>query len=553
MERPRIVEALRRPWVAALVVIALYAVLALLNSTRGYLGTDTGAKVITLDRMAELGTNSPAVGYWAGEWDPAGDYHPLFDSRRNNDGEWVNVTTLPMLIAARPLYDLGGYRLALALPMLGALLAAFACRDLARRLADDRAGWWAFWIVALASPLSVYALDLWEHSLGAGLMLAAVALLHRTLTSGPPVLALVSGLCLGLSATMRAETFVVAFVAVGATCLVLVARRRVVRSLLVGVLSVVSFAAPWLLNAVLESGLGGNSRTTRVSREAQREWWTELGERVEEALVTWFGVPGGSYPGSVVLGALAVGAIIVGVVLRRRGEHRSAVILLVVAAVLYLIVFAGGLGFVSGALVASPFAAAAVLVRFDSDRRFLLAVALAMTVLIWTFQLTGGAGPQWGGRYILVPTMLLTVLGVVALVERPGDDLPRRAVTGLAIAVTVFGVVWLNQRSHDVDAFFADLADRPEDVIISTNGFFVREAGPAYEEQRYLSVGRGADVDGGVEVVRDAGFETFAVLTQQTTPPDVEATLVSTDVVDFLGVPLSYHRYELETSAAARG
>ena len=89
---------------AALVVLAVYGVLALLNSTGGYLGTDTGAKVITLDRMAEEGTFSPAIGYWAEEWDPDGDYHPLFDTRRSDGGEWVNVTTLPMLIAARPLY-----------------------------------------------------------------------------------------------------------------------------------------------------------------------------------------------------------------------------------------------------------------------------------------------------------------------------------------------------------------------------------------------------------------------------------------------------------------
>src|SRR5690606_32457365 len=116
------------------------------------------------------------------------------------------------------------------------------------------------------------------------------------------------------------------------------------------------------------------------------------------------------------------------------------------------------------------------------------------------------------------------------------------------VAVTVFGAGWLQQRSHDVEGFYDGLADRPEEVNVSTNGFFVREAGPAYDERLYLSVGRGVDVDGAVDVVSAAGLETFAVLTQQTEAPDLDATLVGSEVVEFLGVPLSYHRYALQSS-----
>lgn len=539
---------------AALVVLAVYVVLALLNSTGGYLGTDTGAKVITLDRMAEQDTFSPAIGYWAEEWDPDGDYHPLFDTKQNSDGEWVNVTTLPMLMAARPLYEIGGYRLALLLPMAGGLLAAFACRDIARRLAGEREGWWAYWVTALASPILVYSLDLWEHSVGAGLMLGAIALLLRTLQASDLVwLPLVAGGALGLAATMRAEAFVVAFVAVAATCLVLLFRRRLVATLATGALSVVGFAGPWLANVTLEQDLGGNQRTSRVSGQAQREWWTELAERGEEAFITWFGLPGFDYPGNVVLGAAVVGAIVLGVTMHRRGERRPAVVALAVAGVIYLLALASGLGFVPGALVASPFAAAAALVRRDRDRLTVLGMALVMTVLIWTFQLTGGALPQWGGRYLLVPTLLLTTLGVVAVVERSDDRAPRVALAVFAVAVTLFGAAWLQHRSHGVDEFFDDLADRPEDVVVSTNGFFVREAGPAYGERRYLSVGRRGDVDGSVDVVRDAGFETFAILHGSARAPEVDATLLETDVVEFLGVPLWYHRYELPTSSNGEG
>jgi len=536
---------LRRPWVAALVVLAVYAGLALLNSTGGYLGTDTGAKVITLDRMVEEGTIRPDIGYWAEEWDPQGEYHPLFDTRRNDEGGWVNVTTLPMLIASQPLYELGGYRLALLWPMLGSIISAFACRDIARQLAGEREGWWTFWIVALASPLTVYALDLWEHSLGAGLMLTAIALLLRAFESPRwSLLAIGAGLLFGASATMRAESFVVAFVAVGTACARLLVHRLPVRSVGVGVSALAAFAVPWLANAALETQLAANRRTERVTGQAGREWWTELSERGEEALLTWFGLPGVAYPGNVILGVCAVGALVLAVVLHRRGEGRSALLAIGAVAVIFALSFSSGRSFVSGALIASPFAGLAVLGRRTSAYWWLFGTALAMTALTWMFQLTGGAGPQWGGRYILVPTLLLTTLGIVALLAH-GDRSTVVIVTGLAALVTAFGVSWLNHRSHEVEEFFEQLAARPEDVVISDNGFLVREAGPAYEDGRYLSVGRRGTVAGAVDVVADAGFETFAVLTRRSAPPEIDGELAGSTEVRFLGVPLWYHSFRL--------
>src|SRR4051794_34933714 len=108
----------RRIVPACMILLAVYMGLSLLNDPRGYLGTDTGGKVATLQAMDEHGGLNPDVGYWAEKWDPTGRLHPLYYTSHLGD-KWVNVTTLPALYVAYPLYELGGYRGALLVPMLG--------------------------------------------------------------------------------------------------------------------------------------------------------------------------------------------------------------------------------------------------------------------------------------------------------------------------------------------------------------------------------------------------------------------------------------------------
>ena len=153
---------------------------------------------------------------------------PLFYTLHIGD-KWVNVTTLPALYLAYPMFKVFGYQGALIVPMAGSLLAALAARALARRLRpeDERSGWLAFWLVGLASPIAVYALDFWEHSLGVGLIAWAVVLLYDV-TEGKAGwrAALAGGLLFGAAATMRTEALVYAAVATAVTCVVLLVRRR---------------------------------------------------------------------------------------------------------------------------------------------------------------------------------------------------------------------------------------------------------------------------------------------------------------------------------------
>ena len=90
--------------------------------------------------MQEDGTATPGVGYWAAEWDPDATVHGLYYTSVV-DGNFVNVTTVPVIELARPLFAVAGYRAALLWSMLGAVAAAFAARALALRAgADEQAG-----------------------------------------------------------------------------------------------------------------------------------------------------------------------------------------------------------------------------------------------------------------------------------------------------------------------------------------------------------------------------------------------------------------------------
>jgi len=499
-----------------MLLAACYAAVSFAMSSGGYLGTDTGAKVATLDAMVTRGSWEPDLGYWAEDLDPDGRLHPIFDSARIDDG-WVHVTTLPMLLAGRPLYDVGGYRLSLAVPMAGAVGAAFAARALARRAVEstraDEAGWASFWIVGLCSPVAIYALDFWEHAPGVACMVAAVAVLGRVLDGSRPVAwSVAAGALLGFAATLRTETFVYALVIVGLACLLLLIHaRRLAASFLAGVGAIAGFAVPWLANRALEQQLGGQDRGGRVSGAASSAGLDQLERRIREAFTTLFSVRPSD--GGEAVGLLLVVLVVAAVVYQRRDSRvgRGA---LVVAAGLHLAVIAGGLDFVPGMLVAAPLAVVG-LVAWSSAMtpvaRYAYGVAVLSLPLVWWFQFLGGARPQWGGRYTLTSCTLLVVLGVVHVV-RTGDRRLRLGLLGLSGLVTLTGAAWLFERSHEVDRYFAELVERPEDVIVVRNGFFVREGGSAYAERLWLTAVSDDDVRVAVDIVEESGFDSFATL-----------------------------------------
>jgi len=540
-ERSGYPDVLRRPVVAGALLLVVYVVLSMFNDPRAYLGTDTGGKVATLRVMEERGTLEPDVGYWAERWDPDGRVHPLYYTFQVGD-RWVNVTTLPMLYAGYPLYRLGGYRLALMLPMIGSVLSALAARALARRLGGGD-GWTAFWIVGLASPLTIYALDFWEHSLGvAALAWAAVVLVDIVESRRPPTWALAAGVLFGGAATLRTEALVYAFVAVALACLLMwLGRRRFAAAIVAGALAAAGLSLPLAANTALERATAeGAIRSTRAAGTASAAVsQTDVRKkRVEEALLNAAAITPRQEPSSYLVGFALLGLLaFVAVRTAGPGDTGPAAIAAAGAAALYLIRFGYGPGFVPGLVAATPIAAAGLALGWTSRAaRYLLGVGLGALPLVWATQYQGGAAPQWAGRYLLVSGLLFGVAGVVALPRlRPWA---QRTFVGMAAVITAFGLVWMSMRTNDAGASLAALNRRPEPVVVSRIGHLAREGGAFYGDKRWLTAPTDEDQAFAVGVLEQAGTREFALVDLEVSgEPDAPAGWRETgrDRLKFIG------------------
>jgi hypothetical protein len=526
-----------RPLVACLVLLAVYATCSLaLNDPRGTLGTDTGGKLATLQVMDRTGSLVPEVGYWTTA-DAKGELHPLFYTFVV-DGKFVNVTTLPMVYLAYPLYELGGDFGVLLIPMLGSVLCALAARALARRL-GHRTGWTAFWAMGLLSPVAIYALDFWEHSLGLALMLWGVVWLVDLIADRHATrVALLAGCAFGAAATMRTEALVYLVVCTGIACVArLVMTRRLLGVLRSGLLVAVGAVSVLVANELFERlVLGGSIRSSRAAGTAA-DAGASTSVRVTEAFTTLIGLNRFTRNADFVLGALIVGALALAI--WTLVTHRSITLLggaaLVAAAFFWLIAISAGLGFIPGLLTASPVAVVGLALGWRPDLRTVTLMAVVALPVVWAFQYSGGANPQWGGRYTLLSGALLLVTGVVALSGR------RQAFVATVVAaavVTGFGVAWLSVRSHWVTDGMEALISRHDDALISREAHVLREGGAFYDSSRHwLTATDDAEVRRAVQIVDRAGDHEFGyVVANGSTLPRALAAYerVSVETVQFL-------------------
>lgn len=502
---------------AGLVLFLMYAGLSFLNDPGGTLSTDVGGKTATLAAMVQGGSTSPDLGYWAAEWDPTGSMHGLYYTSEV-DGQYINVTTVPIMELARPLFAWGGYRAALMWSMLGAVAAAFAARSLATRTgAGESRAWAAYWLAGLASPVLLYALDLWEHAPGLALMAWAVVALVDV-TAGRTrqfALTLAAGAAFGAAFSMRTEAVAYGFVVVGIACLLVWRRQSFLRAVGVGVSAGLGFFALAVVNTMLESAVIGSSvRSGRASGTATAGG-SDMAIRLREAVTTTVGLFPDTATNALLFGGAAAGLLGWAVWrVSRPGGGSLARVAFAGAVLIYFIRAIDGLGFVPGFAVAAPFAIAGVVLAFDHriDPRGRDAVLMAVGALpvVWAFQYSGGAVPQWGGRYVLTSGLVLSAVGIGA--SHLVDRWLQFALAGLSIAVAVFGLAWMSYRTHEVTRAAETI--RAIDVpLVSVQDFWLREVGSVYRpDSEWLSVTGLGELPEAVSVLDDAGEQRFDLL-----------------------------------------
>jgi len=542
-ERPTHAPAatLQRPAVAVLVLLLAYAVLLALGDSRTGSVSDVGGKLATAKALAEGDGTTPDLGYWAAEDDPEGIFHPVANTSPVGDA-WVQATSVPYSLATGVLWRLGGPPAVAALSMAAAAASALAARAIARRLGAEH-GWTAFWLVGLGGPLANYALDAWEHAPGVALGLWGVAL---ALDPRSTARAAAAGACFTAAFTLRADLAVFAFTFAVATLAVGEVRRRWTSHpgwLAAGALGA---AGPLLLNTVLEQiALGSEVRAARASSGAAQAG-LDLGQRMTDALLTGFGLFADDSPTALFLGVLLFGAL---VVLGARVAGRSwATDELTKAAtftaiLLYALRFLDGLGFVPGALAAAPVVALALAARRRPETWVVLATALGGVPLVWFLQWSGSHIPQWGGRYLLMATVLLTVVAAVALEQHGLRRRPVRLLLGLTIAVTAVGLAWHVQRTTIQGDVLDALADQPDDtVVVEIDGQLGRELGAFHGETRWLSAHPG-NWEEALDLALAADPTHLVVIEgDEVTDPLVRAIpgyqLEATDVVPYFADPI---------------
>jgi len=556
-------KIVRTPILAGILLLAVYVGLSFLNDSSAYLGTDTGGKIATLDAMRANDSLHPDVGYWAEQWDPQGRVHPLWYASRWGN-QWVELSTLPVTYAAVPLYNLGGYHLALLLPMLGGVATAFAARSIARRARRGCDGWAAFWLVGLASPIVIYSLDFWEHTLGVACLSWAVVAMMNMLdgTADDALLRLgrimgfsaLAGLAFGAATTMRTEAFVYALVGTAVPCIVLLRRRGFGPPLLAGAAAVGGALVPIVANVALERwALGAVMRADRAGVTASAPG-LGLSERPREALVM-FASPFPSLDASaMIIGAcLVVLLVFIAVRSRSGGDLGPAKLAAVAVGVIYLVRAVGGLGFVPGLMAATPIAAVGLALGWRRvSPRIIVVIALVSLPLVWAFHSLGGVPPQWAGRYILTSGMLLMSVGVAYLPTL--QRWTRRFFIGLAIGVTLFGLAWMSVRTHQMASTQRVLAARPEPVLISGVAHLVREGGSYSELHRWLTAQGHDDQQFAADVAAKAGVDEFGLVQLRSdgmaTPQFDGWTSTNIDTVTFFdGVDLRVVTYERSAPA----
>lgn len=495
---------------AVIVCAVLYVVVAMLLARHGeFWSPDSAVRFVQAESLRRAAFRDAAVPYPAAALDPDGRFFPA--------GPWFHFMSAGRHYFSYPpyfpalagvLYHGLGYPGLLVIPLAAGvailLITAWFLGFVAPRLAA--AGVVA---VGLGTPLLVYSVVFWDHSLvaalGSGaLAVTAMALRDDARSAGRPLA--FAGALLGAGLWFRNEMYVLG-VAIATGWLLWGGAERVRGAVALGTAAGLVALPALVLNTYLfGSPLGWKGRDLTTGRlqgmaEAaggvQTVGW--LADKLGNAYYQLLSPDFYAYnPRAVAVGVAIAAALLVGVVLLNLGRRRRSPRWLVAGGVTVavpVILTVSERPAVSGLLISAPVVLLSLLgtQRARWERYMWTVVVLFVGAVVVTG--THG-GMQWGPRYLL-PIVPALVWLAAAATERtrqavPGLWPPLRVAVGLVLGASVLvqaaGVEHVDASLSRNVRVNAALRAAPAEIVVTGLEWLVLGAGPVYFEKRLLFV-----------------------------------------------------------------
>ncbi|MDR7556481.1 MAG: hypothetical protein QN157_12855 [Armatimonadota bacterium] len=499
----------------AVCAIACIATAVVLLRHREFWSPDAAVRFVQAEAMRRAAFNDVAVPYPAAAFDPEGRFFPAgpwFHFMRAGQHYLSYSPYFPAL--AGVLYNVGGYAGLLVVPVAAGIAALLVTARFLDRVAPALSAPGVV-AVGLGTPLFIYSVVFWDHSLVAALATGALALtatvLWRPSARAPARLGL-AGVLLGIGLWFRNEMYLLV-AALLAAWLAWGGKERIGGAAALGAGVMVGALPAAVVNTRLfGSPLGWKGQDLVTGRlqgfaEAagggQAAGWlaNKLGNAYYQLISPDFYA---FNPRAVAVGLGIAAVLLVGTVLLVLGvRQRVHLPVLVGGAVVAItaILVASGRTALSGLLVTAP----VVVLGLVGGRRqtwewYLWTVVVLFTGAVIVTGTHGGL--QWGPRYLL-PVVPALVWLAVAAVDRARQAAPAlwpslRLAAGLVLGASV--LVQAAGVEH-VDASLARnarvneaLRTAPAEVVVTGLEWLVLGAGPVYFEKQLMLVRNAEDL-----------------------------------------------------------
>ena len=491
-------------------------------SIHGFATGDAGVKLWQAQSILRTGQLTAPIDYPGAAYDPEHQFSPFVPPWFFwQDGQPYSEYTSPFIWISVPLYAWFDHAGLLIVPWLSGVLLVIVAAWLAWRVSPAR---WAALVpivIGVSSPLLVYSLEFWEHTIGALLALLALAALVKAHEALRPTRWLIAaGAALGVSLTMRAELYVypvaviIGWAAIrhtgsaseGLTPYSLKRLiKRVLRPLVWMALGGLLTAGPWWL---YQWARWGSPLGPRVQQNLPLfgggDMLARLGDTTgHNEVMLW---PQAGEFASLVAGLLiSAGVLAVGVILVRRlgraqalrsiatgGRGLLAITLIAITAITTWRIAQGQRPndlistFPAILLLLWPlFSKSEVRSQKSEIPRLLWVTSLAFGGLVFFISPFEG-GIQWGPRFLL-PVIAPLAIVIVARLDRGWGTIGRVERIGLAILFAVVliaggystwsGVEFMRRSQVSSEFMSAVIRDSPERVIV-TDGWFIPQSAP---------------------------------------------------------------------------